>query len=489
MSFDTTDSSRINKDKSILCNYYDCSIYFNQYERNVNNGGYIKIPYFTPENIVKPNVLYISQEPTVKYRSNYLYIHKKTHDIKGVRYNAELIIENIPVTNGNNKVFVCFPLVTAKRKKTVLDKIIEKSYELNPSEFKTVLNLNNMFNNSQKYIFYKSGDDIVIVFTEPIQVATSFNDKYVECKMFSKYQDKYSILQNNSNLEGFQVLETFVEGINQKATNTTIIGESTMNDSSIGEYDCQPIDVTTNEVISDAPALVGINSGSSNKDKTINLLFTMLSMVIIFFTAFFAVQPLYKIIFIDDMGDATLTKSIMFSIFYLTWVIGMVAGGMMYDMRVAIFGIMFLFLWGISLLAIIIRTMFDKQYFKGKYKKDVTDTEFEGVVINDFNIITYFLKPSWEHFKNYYTNISKPQEFMWGYLAELAAIIVSIIMFIFISINSKTRPSAKTMSGKSKKDPKLAAYRNYAYSMLGIFGLGYSIFLFGPFIGYITRKP
>ena len=125
MSFNINDSSRFAKDKSVICNYYDCSIYFNQYERTPNNGGFIKIPFFTPENTVRPNALFISDKPTVKYMSNSLQIYKKSHNIDGVDYDGELIIENKQITNGDSKLFVCFPLKTSNVKPNVIDKIIK----------------------------------------------------------------------------------------------------------------------------------------------------------------------------------------------------------------------------------------------------------------------------------------------------------------------------------------------------------------------------
>jgi hypothetical protein len=203
-----------------------------------------------------------------------------------------------------------------------------------------------MFNKLQKYIFYKSGNDIVIVFTEPIKVYSMFDKKFIECTLFSPYSDNYNILQNVAGKEGF--IEGFVEGI------------------SSGEMDCTPIDVTTNKPLVDVPTIVGLSSGTAYQNKTINLLFAMIMFVIIFCVAFFGVPPFYKEVFINGgkFNDTTLTYTITFCIFYLGWVIAMIVGGMMYDVRTAISGIMFLILLGMSALTIIGRTYYDVDYFK-----------------------------------------------------------------------------------------------------------------------------
>jgi DNA-binding cell septation regulator SpoVG len=460
MSFNINDSSKIAKDKSVICDYYDCSIYFNQYERTPLNGGSIKIPFFTPENIVRPNGMYISSGPTLKYRSNTLHIYKKTHIIDGIDYDGELVIENKRITNGDSKMFICFPLKTANNvNANEIDKIIKKSENTSKGELKMTVNLNSMFNKLQKYIFYKNGNDIVVVFTEPIKVDSVF-DKFKKCDLFSAYDDNYNILQNVTAKDGFQSMtEGFVEGL------------------SSGEMDCQPIDITTNKPVNGLPTLSYLNSGNDAQNKTINLLFSMIMFVIVFSISFFGVPPFYKEVFINKLNDETLTYTTIFCIFYLAWIIGMIAGGMMYDVRAAITGIMFLILLGISALTIIGRTYYDTAYFPGvKFAFDMK-MFFEHVKVFALLYIAdikKFLK-----FEN--------SPYKYGYGFTLFSIIVTLVLFIVIATTSKKNKS-KTNSGKSKKDKKLKGYLDYAYSMLGIFGFGYGIFVLGPFVGYITQS-
>jgi hypothetical protein len=460
MSFNISDSSKFAKDKSVICDYYDCSIYFNQYERTPNNGGCIKIPFFTPENIVKPNGLYISSEPTIKYMSSSFQIYKKTHDIGGIDYDGELVIENKQITNGDSKLFVCFPLKTSNVKPNKIDKIISKSEKRNSNQLKTTVNLNTMFNKLQKYIFYKSGNDIVVVFTQPIKVYSMFNKKYVKCNLFSAYNDTYSILQNVAGKDGFQsITEGFVEGLRS------------------GEMDCTPIDVTTNKPLVNDTMIVGLNSGSASQNKTINLLFAMIMFVIIFSISFFAGPPAYKYIFIDKLADEKLTCTITFCVFYLAWVIGMIVGGMMYDVRTAISGIIFLFLLGMSGLSILGRILFDKEYFPG--------VEIDASINELYISLKTFVPLYVGDIKRFVSR--EESKYKYGYIIGIFSVIVTSILFAVIATTSK-KSKSKTNSGKSKKDKNLKGYLDFAYSMLGIFGFGYGIFIVAPFVGYITSS-
>jgi hypothetical protein len=460
MSFNISDSSKFAKDKSVICDYYDCSIYFNQYERTPNNGGFIKIPFFTPENIVRPNGLFISSEPTIKYMSSSLQIYKKTHDIGGIDYDGELVIENKQITNGDSKLFVCFPLKTSNVKPNKIDKIISKSEKRNSNQLKTTVNLNTMFNKLQKYIFYKSGNDIVVVFTQPIKVYSMFNKKYVKCNLFSAYNDTYSILQNVAGKDGFQsITEGFVEGLRS------------------GEMDCTPIDVTTNKPLVNDTMIVGLNSGSASQNKTINLLFAMIMFVIIFSVSFFAGPPAYKYIFIDKLADEKLTYTITFCILYLGWVIGMIVGGMMYDVRTAISGIIFMFLLGMSGLSVLGRILFDKEYFPG-VENDAS--------INELYISLKTFVPLYVGDIKRFVSLEE-SKYKYGYISGIFSVIVTSILFAVIATTSK-KSKSKTNSGKSKKDKNLKGYLDFAYSMLGIFGFGYGIFIVAPFVGYITSS-
>jgi hypothetical protein len=73
---------------------------------------------------------------------------------------------------------------------------------------------------------------------------------------------------------------------------------------------------------------------------------------------------------------------------------------------------------------------------------------------------------------------------LWGYITTIVSLLVTSILFAVIAIPSKNK---KNNAGKTK-NKKYSAYLNYAYSLLGIFGFGYAIFLVGPFIGFIAKR-
>jgi len=479
MSFNISDSSRITKDKSVICNYYDCSIYLNQYERTPNNGGYIKIPFFTPENIVRPNAFFISGEPTIKYISNSLQIYKKTHNINDIDYDGELVIENNQITNGDTKIYICFPLKTyPNQKPNEIDNIIKKSEVMNSGELSMTINLNKMFDKLQKYIFYKSGNNIVVVFTQPIKVQSSFDKKYVECSLFSKFENNYNILQNVPGKEGMQ---NIVEGYE--------------------EMDCQPIDIETGQVVQEAPYLTFLKTGSDSQNKTVNLMFSMLIFVIIFCVAFFGAPAAYKQIFINTkadggLEDTDLTYTVVFCVFYLLWCIGMGVGAI-WDTGAGITAVTFLILFGMSVLTIYGRTYFDKEYFKGAFNFDFDKfTGKYGVIGSIFNIYIwegiilffYLFTFQWKTLYDY------PKLFLYGHIFVICSIILSsCLLFYFYQFTDPVDKRANRKNKLGRKVPdknrqKYKDYRDYATAMISIFGFGYAIFVVGPFIGHITRR-
>ena len=459
MSFDISDSVRIANDKKVLCNYYDCSIYLSQYERTPNNGGYIKIPYFTPENVIKPNTTFISGEPTINYMSNKLYIFKKTHNINGVKYDGELIIENKRITNGTNKMYICFPLITNTRNASAnqLDKIIDNSEQLITKKLKMTVNLNSMFNKLQKYIFYKSGDDIVVVFTEPINVKNGF-DKYVPCQLFSGYNENYNILQNVSGNEGFQnFTEGFVEGL------------------SSGEMDCYPIDEKGNSVIPET-TIVGLTTGSASQNKTINLLFTMIMFVIILSVSIVGGPPLYKYIFYTKFEDTNLQFTVLFVLFYLCWsFLGMTIGGFIIkDGATSLAGIFFTVLIGIS--GIISYLVLSKDTDFADYRLDIYSIGNTGLV--QWVIFTYI--PDFFFIFNNPNN----SKYFYGHIVALISIIISSI-FLGLVTNKKNKNKSKRNLAGQKDEAKR---KNFAIAMISVFGLFSAIFIVGPFVGFITSE-
>jgi hypothetical protein len=75
-------------------------------------------------------------------------------------------------------------------------------------------------------------------------------------------------------------------------------------------------------------------------------------------------------------------------------------------------------------------------------------------------------------------------QYLWGLITTIISVLVTAILYAAIAWPSKNK---KNNIGKTK-NRKYAAYLDYAYSLLGIFGFGYAIFLVGPFVGFIAKR-
>jgi hypothetical protein len=239
--------------------------------------------------------------------------------------------------------------------------------------------------------------------------------------------------------------------------------------------DCQPIDITTNKPIADSTTIVGLNSGTSAQRKTINILFSMVLFVIIFFIAFFGVPPAYKYIFVDKLEDESLTYTSIFIIFYLALAIAMTCGMIVNDSSAGISGITFLILFGISICTIYIMR---ESLGISNYELNFNES---GQIYESFKYI--FMEYYFDIIKYAKKEVPKLQ-YLWGYIVTIISVLVTAILFAVIAIPSKNK---KNNIGKTK-NRKYAAYLDYAYSLLGIFGFGYALFLVGPFIGFIAKR-
>jgi len=441
---DMNDTTKIAKDKSISVDYSDTSVYYQQYRRTLLNGGYIDIPFSNPSNLVNPSLIYFSLDPTIKYKSDTLYIFKKSHLIKNIDYQGELVIKNVPMNADNGRViYVCFPLKTnSKIKDTSIDKIIKMSEILQPKEIKTNININSMIDRSQKYIFYKEKNTIVVVFTNPIQVSSKFTDFYT-CDLFSPYVDNYNILQNNPEKEGF------VEGSETAETAETTTTSSDMT--------CVPIEENGNDVL-----VSYLNTPNTEQNKTIDLLFSMIIFVILFCVAFFGSPFAYKSIFMNvNTSDINqmLGKTVGFSFFYIIFCIALIVGGFIAkDINEAIAGIFLLIFYGISGLTVLNRWNTDTRY---------KDNRLGGTIVN-----TEILKFKYLNYLQYYRKSGKFSNERG--LSFVAFVCIAIIPFL-IAINVDNKGKNKMYITNSEK-------RLNTSLRLGLFGIGYSWIFAFPFL-------
>jgi hypothetical protein len=260
MSFNSSDSSKINNENSILYNYYSTQIYLNQFQRTIPNDGYIQIPFVS--NKPEPNIT--SDLFPLQYKTSYLYIVKSHDLLRDVSYNAELVIEHISSTNNNStRLFSCIPLKTVSTESTTtIDKIITPSSDL------TSLNivLDDVINVESKKIFYTDrNNNRIILFTTPISINTVFDDSLNGpiTPLFDISAGDYTILlpvsQKNDGSKK-DMKEGFVEGLTKTAY-------------------CQPIDVIDPDMNNEANLSIPLVGKYTNNDATNNMIRTAINFM------------------------------------------------------------------------------------------------------------------------------------------------------------------------------------------------------------------
>lgn len=231
-------------DNTINYNYDATMFYMNQFEKTLNNGGYIKIPYPSKSNT--PNIS--SDLFESKYITTNLYITYFTHDIKGVNINGELIVEHKSLTNNDKPLYSCFLLRTNdsdSQKITDIDKLIS-------GESDVELNLNQYISSSTA-IYYRNKEQKVIVFTKPIEISSNL-DNYAPPTFLLPVKDYIlvNIKPNLGNIEGFANQDQYID---------------------VATY-CQPIDEedptigTSTDVIIPADGKVSINKAATAQIST-----------------------------------------------------------------------------------------------------------------------------------------------------------------------------------------------------------------------------
>lgn len=191
------------QNKQIIYDYYETPVYVNQYEKNLQKDGYIKLSFTSYKSETHPNLVINNQ----KYKTTNLYILVNSHNTTS---SGELILEHEPITNGNDKVYVCIPLKTqpGNSEQTVIDKIISGSFRANLE-----VNLNPLLVTNK--IGKITSNGIVVYFFDPILISTPFyafaNTDNLLFQALSEYEDyeevtiqKYSNSLQTMSKEGFQ---------------------------------------------------------------------------------------------------------------------------------------------------------------------------------------------------------------------------------------------------------------------------------------------
>jgi hypothetical protein len=288
MSFNINNKEIGDFDK-IYYHYPTHKIYKSQYEKTIENGGYIKVAYPQQPNII--NIDYAEYESG--YVTKNLYISKKIHTIDSVEFDGELLIEHVSSTNGFKPLYVCIPLKTnTSSEETYIDKIITQNEDI------ITYDINELIGEKEiKTILYESPgyltEQYVILFTDPIVVKSSF-DAFQMVDVVKDYDESYQII-----IASRQYLESTtptpnVEGFQSRSKTKTSTAY------------CQPIEEIEPEVQNEASLEIPLKGKYSLKDSEYEYIKTVVS-----FTSYFLVMvfgylgapSFYKQFVIDLVND------------------------------------------------------------------------------------------------------------------------------------------------------------------------------------------
>lgn len=161
-------SNNLENIKEIIYNYNKNTVYNYQYEKIPDIDGYLKISYLSNT----PNLTLSLPQENINYMTTNLYIFKKFHP-SNFEYDAELIIEHIPSTNGFQKLYSCFLLASGSLNYNPLDGLLSKKIDI-------PLEINSLLLPGLKADIYESNgilyNDIVVVFDKPIYMTSSFEN-------------------------------------------------------------------------------------------------------------------------------------------------------------------------------------------------------------------------------------------------------------------------------------------------------------------------
>lgn len=146
------------------------------------------------------NVTYTKSNVTANFTASKLQICGQIHDINGMSYDGELVIQTLPMTNAGltPPLYMCFLLSSnSTNNKSDIDDLFKST-----SASQLPLNISADANGA-KYILYKSTDAqgapcIVAIFTTPILIQSSLSGYTKTTPWFKPATADYIVIQSNS---------------------------------------------------------------------------------------------------------------------------------------------------------------------------------------------------------------------------------------------------------------------------------------------------
>ncbi len=452
-NFDTNNTDKITDNVLVEHDYYNAVLFTHMFKHTLSNGGYLQIPYYMPNSIIRHNLQYTSNLTPQKYQATNLYIFKKSHNIVGVDYDAELVIENKSVKN-NDKIYACF-LLKIKKFSNDNDNDIDKLLKMskNPSTYYDDMSFHfdPLIGNQSKIIQYNSDVNRVLIFTNPIPIKEIEFGGYqtIPSSLMLMEPSSYQIIQINT-ADQVGLKEGFQEGYEV--------------------MDCQLVD--DKGTPQGNKTITKLVENDSPDNKIIGIIFSILMVMTI---GWFAAPPLYKSIVINQYKTS---ESITVATVFIGVVIAALGAGLVgdgfskkyYDTTEGYIGAMILFLVAVSYASIAFRRL-DETYNTGPaivFSFSTFDSGFKNMLIGVSTMLTQI---------KYLFGQTKPTIIV-GILPLLSLLLIILSIVCFVGI--KNDPDAK------KKEKKQKGYIKHLIGL--IMGIG-SIYGFMAILYYFHMNP
>ena len=458
---------KLNDDRqTIITDLYTSIIYLHRFSKTQMNGGHIKIPYFMPSGILRPNVTYMENVDIKKYKCKNLYIFKATHKINmDASFDAELVIELVPVVNTSEKLYLCFLLSNTRyidRKPNGIDKLLSTSIKP-PIHYSTMnLELQKLIEPKQKKIIYKSGIDTVVIFTIPIQINEVDFSGYdqISSRHFAMYpvNNDYKIILPPK--EGFT--GSIKEGL--AIDDTGAIDAEIINLFNSKLITCSPVDDNDQSTVKQNTATYLVDGKKDAQTAQTALGTAFIILLVAIGTSYLGAPLIYKYtianLITTDTGLTLFTIIITFMMFLLGIIL--LIGGNQYDsneMWVGVFIIIFIALSSMSIAL-------------SRYSNTSGGTElatFSDTMNAIKDIVPEFLMSF------LYTKSDKSafdHRVVWGSLAGY------IVLLIILSIVTGTLDSYPSVRANEKKTKGYIAHlQSLIFSVGFIYGLIFLIWI------------
>jgi hypothetical protein len=449
-NFDTNNTDKITDNVLIEHDYYNAVLFTHMFKHTLSNGGYLQIPYYMPNSIIRHNLQYTSNLTPQKYQATNLYIFKKSHNIVGLDYDAELVIENKSVKN-NDKIYACF-LLKIKKFSNDNDNDIDKLLKMskNPSTYYDDMSFHfdPLIGNQSKIIQYNSDVNRVLIFTNPVSIKEIEFGGYqtIPSSLMLMEPSSYQIIQIN-NADQVEIKEGFQEGYEV--------------------MDCQLVDDKGRKKGNKTITKLVENDSPDNK-----ILGVMFSIFMVMTIGWFAAPPLYKSIVINqyNTSESITVATVFIGIVFFVLGASLIGDGLSKyrDTTESYFGTMILFLLAVSYASIAISRL-DTNFNKGP------DLDFKTLGSGFISMLTGVFAMLREI--KYLFGQIKPTIIV-GILPLLSLLLIILSIVCFIGI--KNDPDAK------KKEKKQKGYIKHLTGL--IMGIG-SIYGFMAILYYFHMNP